>query len=72
MKDVNVIHDKVGVYSYWNSSIFHEAIQEPWLTRYWHDYFVGKHKPNYPVPAIRNPIHPVELWLLDVLLPKPN
>ena len=33
MKDVNVIHDKVGVYSYWNSSIFHEAIQEPWLTR---------------------------------------
>ena len=52
MQDIHVIHDKVGVYSYWKFSNLHEGIQEPWLTRYWHDYFEAKRKPNYPVPAI--------------------
>lgn len=53
MRNIRVVHDNVGTYSYWEYSTFHEGIQEPWLTRYWHGYFEGKRKPNYPVPAIR-------------------
>ena len=50
MKDIRIIHDNVGCYSDWFNS---NEVIEPWLTRYWHDYFEGKRKPNYPVPAIR-------------------
>lgn len=53
MRNIRIVHDNVGTYSDWEYSTFHEGIQEPWLTRYWHDYFEGKRKPNYPLPAIR-------------------
>lgn len=51
MQDITAVHDKVGVYSHWMYSNSHERTQEPWLTKYHHDYFEGRRKPNYPVPA---------------------
>lgn len=57
MEDIRVVHDRVGVYSDWKFSSFHEGIQEPWLTRHWHDYFEGKAKPHFPVPALKNHLY---------------
>ena len=49
MKNIRVVHDKVGCYSDWEISV----PMPRFVAKHWHDYTEGKLSPAYPVPAIR-------------------
>jgi hypothetical protein len=47
MRDVRIVHDQCGSYADW--MIVSGTL--PYGNRH-HDYLLGKHPPNYPVPAL--------------------